>query len=81
MNGQHQALLSDMLSKVGAVESHVALGLCSTSLQEQEGRPLWSLFISQFPLNAECTRRICRRSKSNSVCSIIASDSYENNFT
>lgn len=50
VKGQNQALLSDMPSKAGAIESHVTLGLYSIPLQEQGGRPSLSLFISQFPL-------------------------------
>lgn len=49
-NGQKQALLCDLLRKAGTIKSLVALGVYSTSLQEQAGRPLLSLLISQFPL-------------------------------
>lgn len=49
-NGQKRALLSYLPRKAGTIESLVALGVYSTSLQEQGGRPSLSLLISRFPL-------------------------------
>lgn len=50
-NGQKRALLSDLPRKAGTIESLVALGVYSTSLQEQEAghhcRCLFLAFLSK----------------------------------